>query len=71
MAQSLIATLIVLTAAAWLLRRMFLTVRAAIQGGIGPGSSCGSCSRNPAHGGPAMVQLGVRRTNSSNRSQSS
>jgi|GEM_PF-2278450 len=61
MTQSIIATLIVLAAAAWLLRRMYLTVRAAVRGGSGPGSNCGSCSRNSANNNPPMIQLGVRR----------
>jgi hypothetical protein len=67
MTQSIVATLIVLAAAAWLLRRLYLTLRAALRGGTGPGASCGSCSRNPTNTSPPMIQLGSSRSNSANR----
>lgn len=70
MTQSIIATLIVLTAAVWLLRRMYLTLLAAVRGGSGPGSNCGSCNRNSANINPPMIQLGGRRRNTNPRGNS-
>jgi len=67
MTQTIVATLIVLAAATWLLRRVYLTLQAGLRGGTGPGSQCGSCSRNAANLSPPMIQLGVRRTPASSK----
>jgi hypothetical protein len=65
MIQSIIATLIVVAAAAWLLRRLYLTIRAASGGGSDRLGSCGSCSNNPTNKQQQVIGLGIRRSSTS------
>lgn len=66
MMQSILTVLIVAAAALWLLRRAYLTFRAAI--GLDPDAvgQCSACPRNPAVAQAPVVQLGVLRTASAN-----
>ncbi|TWT54385.1 hypothetical protein Pla22_20320 [Rubripirellula amarantea] len=59
--QPIIATLIVLVAAAWLCRRIYRIVRSGSRDGAGHVSSCGTCSRNPqAADTKPVVSLGMK-----------
>ncbi len=67
MTQSLLAVLIVAAAAVWLSRRIYATFAAARSGRFA-GSSCGTCSRNPATGKTPVVEIGVGRPPQGSRS---
>lgn len=62
MIQSVLATLAVVAAAIWLLRRIYLTVRAASRGDIDQLGRCGTCSHNPANEKAPVIELGVARS---------
>jgi hypothetical protein len=66
MLQTMIASLIVIAASAWLLRRALRTLRAVRAGDLGGASGCGTCSRNPASSKPQVIELGKRSSGSEN-----
>ena len=66
MLQTILASLIVIAASAWLLRRALRTLRAARGGELGSTGGCGSCSRNPANTKPQVIELGNRRSGAEN-----
>ncbi len=64
MTQSVIAIAVVLAAAAWLLRRCYLTIVAACRGQSNKLGGCGNCSRNPANEQTPVIKLGIERPGS-------
>lgn len=61
MTQTVIASIIVALAGAWLAKRVYSTLVAAVTGKIDKMGSCGSCSRNVANRQPPVVQLELSR----------
>ena len=60
--QSIISTIIVMLAAAWLARRIWRIVSSGSRDGEGHVSSCGTCNRNPdAVSASPLVTLGKKR----------
>jgi hypothetical protein len=64
MTQTVIAAAIVAVAAAWLARRVYLTIAAALGGNVDKLGSCGSCTRNRCKAAGPVVQLGISRPKS-------
>ena len=62
MTQTIIAVAIVALALAWLARRIYLTLAAAVSGNINNLGNCGSCSRNRANHQPAVVELAISKS---------
>ena len=60
--QAIIATIIVIAAAVWLLRRVWRIVSSGSRDGEGHVTSCGTCNRNPdAVSASPLVTLGKKR----------
>jgi hypothetical protein len=57
--QAIVATVIVIAAALWLVRRMWRIIKSGSRGGGGDVVGCGTCHKNPdvAEATP-LVQLG-------------
>jgi hypothetical protein len=62
MTQTVIALAIVALAVAWLAKRIYLTLAAAVSGKIDKIGNCGNCSRNPATRQPAVIELGLSKS---------
>ena len=57
--QAIVATIIVIAAALWLVRRVWRIVQSGSRDGEGHVSSCGTCNRNPdAATTTPLVELG-------------